>query len=90
MTTTKKAKKTTPDTLVTVTMTGRKGVYTIAHGNGKHSIEAWANTLADLTDYRPEYLIPLMVNTLKPGRLNMKIPTSAGDLCPIEFIVQKA
>lgn len=83
-----KDKPVTAETLVTVRLHGEKNPYPIGD-SGAHAIDSWANTLSDLTGYKPEFLVEKMVHGLS-GRLNMKMQTACAGLCPIYFIVQKA
>jgi hypothetical protein len=63
-------------------------VYAIG-GGGAAELESWANTLSDLTGYKPEYIIKTVVEKLNRG-YGCEIVTAAGDLCPIRFLVTRA
>jgi hypothetical protein len=80
--------KVTRETLVNVTMKGEVHTFTVG-GGGSHSIESWANSLSDLTGYKRDFIVEKLVEGLTK-RYSYVLPTSAGDLCPIRFLVTKA
>jgi hypothetical protein len=80
--------KVTRDTIVVVSMKGETGVYTIV-APGEHTLASWANTLSDLTGYKPEWIIERVVSVLN-RRYGCEVPTAAGELCPIRFLVTRA
>jgi hypothetical protein len=80
--------KVTPETHVNVTMKGEVHTYALATG-GSASIESWANTLSDLTGWKADFLVGELVTRLQK-KYGTELQTSAGDLCPIRFLVTKA
>lgn len=83
------ARKTiTPETLVNMTLKGEQHTFALAAAQ-EGSVEAWANTISDLSGYKPEFIVGEIIKGLTRN-YGVELPTAAGDLCPIRFLVTRA
>lgn len=82
-----KPKPVTADTLVVVTMKGEQ--HTFALAGGAREIKAWAGSLSDLTGYRPQFIVDLLLERLE-NNYGYELQTACAGLCPIKFLVTKA